>query len=451
MNRLVFAAGGWSALRDDLLAHSPIETAAALIVAGGRFDGGMRLVVRDVILPGPDDYMTRSSVEATLTPAFLASVLKRGRQDRVGVILAHSHPMQEELAFSRVDDASQKILAPVQHFRCPSGPHGFLVAGPTGFRGRLFDAEGETLFTIDRIQEVDRDVRTYERESGIRNQAPLSDVFDRNVRAFGLEGQRILNGLTVAIVGVGGTGSVVVEELARLGVGRFLLIDPEEVEPTNLNRLLGATPGDVGQPKVLIARAAVQRAQGEMAVEAIADTVIDEPVARALLDSDFVMCCTDSHGSRAVLNQMAYQYRLPMIDVGVRIDARDEIVTAMSTRVQMLAEPLACLNCHPLLNPVSVRRDLLTDVRSDPYFVGHFEPQPAVISLNAATSSMAVSMFLSAVTGFPGSARHLVGRPIDGSVRPVSSVPDPNCIVCSRGNALAKGDSWPMIWRRHEG
>ncbi|MBZ9852076.1 ThiF family adenylyltransferase [Mesorhizobium sp. CA14] len=451
MNRLVFAAGEWSALRDGLLAHAPLETAAALIVAGGRFDGGMRLIVQDVIRPDPSDYIARSRIEATLAPAFLAAVLKRARLEGVGVILAHSHPEQHELAFSHVDDASQKILAPVQHFRCPAGPHGFLVAGPTGFRGRLFDASGETVSAIDRIQEISREVRNYAPDSRGGNHALLPDVFDRNVRAFGVEGQRILNNLTVAIVGVGGTGSVVVEELARLGVGRLLLIDPEEVEQTNLNRLVGARSADVGQPKVLVARDAAQRAQSELQVGAISGSIVDEPVARALLDCDFVMCCTDSHGSRAVLNQIAYQYRLPMIDVGVRIDARDEVVTAMSTRVQMLAEPLACLNCHPLLNPVSVRRDLLADVRSDPYFVGHFEPQPAVISLNAATSSMAVSMFLSAVTGFPGSARHLVGRPIEGSVRPVSSVPDPNCIVCARDNALAKGDSWPMIWRRHEG
>jgi hypothetical protein len=195
-----------------------------------------------------------------------------------------------------------------------------------------------------------------------------------------------------------------------------------------------------------VASRAAARARPGIAISAIEGSVLDERVARLLLDCDFVVCCTDSHGSRAVLNQLAYQYRVPMIDVGVRIDARDGLVTAMSTRVQMLAEGLACLNCHPLLDPTAVRRDLLLDKSSDRYIVGAAEPQPAVISLNAATSSTAVSMFLSAVIGFPGDARHLVGRPIDGSVRPVVASQNPTCIVCAPENALARGDSWPMIW-----
>ncbi|CDX44965.1 UBA/THIF-type NAD/FAD binding protein [Mesorhizobium sp. ORS 3359] len=450
MNRLVFRVGEWTALRDALLKDAPLEAAAALLVAQGHFDGGMRLVVREVVHPAAEDYVRRSNIEASLQPAFVANMLKRARMEGIGLILAHSHPRQRNLAFSPVDDAAQVVLAPVQHFRAPKGPHGFLVVGPRGFRTRLFDAAGQTTLEIERVQEVGATLHTYDRD-GVDAGEPMPEIFDRNVRAFGAAGQRLLNGMTVGVVGVGGTGSVVVEELARLGTGRLILIDPESVEETNLNRLIGAEEGDVGLRKVAVAEKAAKRARRDIRVDGYAETVVAEATTRRLLDCDFVMCCTDSHGSRAVLNQLAYQYRLPMIDVGVRIDAKDSLVTNMSTRVQMLAETLACLNCHPLLDPVAIRRDLLADQTSDPYFVGHFEPQPAVISLNAATSSMAVSMLLSASTGFPGQARHLVGRPIDGAVRPIKSTPDPTCIVCAAGNALAMADSWPMIWRRHEG
>lgn len=114
-------------------------------------------------------------------------------------------------------------------------------------------------------------------------------MFDRNVRAFGAAGQRILNDLTVAVVGVGGTGSVVVEELARLGVGRLHLIDPEQVERTNLNRLMGAEQKDVDRPKVEVASEASQRAKRDIEVMTLPESVIDEPVARTLRDGDFVM------------------------------------------------------------------------------------------------------------------------------------------------------------------
>lgn len=439
--RIVFQGGDLDELRRRLLADAPLEAAAALVVVPGRTMNGTRLIVRAVLVAAAQDYSERSSSRVTLTPAFIARALKRARLDGGGVILVHTHPMQGVPAFSVVDDAARALLAPVLHGRSP-GPHGFLVLGTKGFRGEIFSSRGDVLFEVSLLQEVGRRVTTYAQHSDAE---VLEAFFDRNIRALGREGQLALRALNVGVVGVGGTGSVVVEELARLGVGTLTVIDPEPVEETNLNRLLGARSGDVGRSKVSVAGTSARRARADVQVREIADTIIEERAWRALLDCDFVMCCTDSHGSRAVLNQLAYQYRLPMIDIGVRIDARDGVVTGMSTRVQMLAEPLACLNCSPLLDPVAIRRDLLGDKSTDRYIVGTYEPQPAVISINAASSSTAVSMFLSAVVGFPGNARHLIGRPIDGVVRAVSTPRNDACIVCAPQYALARGDTWPML------
>src|SRR3546814_7980818 len=54
----------------------------------------------------------------------------------------------------------------------------------------------------------------------------------------------ILAGSRVAIIGLGGVGSLLVELLARLGVGQFVLVDPDRVDPTNVPRLVDATPWD---------------------------------------------------------------------------------------------------------------------------------------------------------------------------------------------------------------
>ena len=170
--------------------------------------------------------------------------------------------------------------------------------------------------------------------------------------------------------------------------------------------------------------------------------------AKRLIDCDLVFCCTDSHGSRAVINQVAYQYVVPTFDIGVRIDAEGGNVTGATSRVQMLGPSLSCLACHPLLSPEAVRRDLLTSAarEADPYIVGFQEPQPAVVSINGAATSAAVTMFLTAVTGLPGDVRHLIGRPLDGSVRAVTSKPRLGCVVCSSANALRRADSWPLMW-----
>src|SRR6185312_10731205 len=79
---------------------------------------------------------------------------------------------------------------------------------------------------------------------------PLSAAFDRNVRAFGPIIQDTLRSLRVGIVGCGGTGSATAEQLVRLGVRTFTLVDPEELAESNVTRLYGSNPNQVGQPKV---------------------------------------------------------------------------------------------------------------------------------------------------------------------------------------------------------
>ena len=231
---------------------------------------------------------------------------------------------------------------------------------------------------------------------------------------------------------MGGTGSIVLQALAHLGVQNFLLLDPDSVEETNLNRLVGATQKDLGLPKASVAKAWTQHINPNVQIEARQDSVIKAAVARSLADTDFVFCCTDSHGSRAILNQFAYQYLVPVIDMGVVIAAQDKHITHVAGRTQLLAPGQACMVCGNLLDPEEIRRDLLTDFerQADPYILGLPEPAPAVISLNSTIASLATTMFLNAVTGIPGSARFLNYNAMTGVCRPAICTPHPSCIVC---------------------
>ena len=83
--------------------------------------------------------------------------------------------------------------------------------------------------------------------------------FDRQVRALGSAGQKYLESLTVAIVGLGGTGSIAAEQLAHLGVRKFILVDPDRIEMTNLNRVVGARVSDVGRFKTDVAADMIAR------------------------------------------------------------------------------------------------------------------------------------------------------------------------------------------------
>src|SRR5262249_42237275 len=138
---------------------------------------------------------------------------------------------------------------------------------------------------------------------------------------------------------------------------------------------------------------------------------------RMLLDADLIFACTDSHGSRAILEQIVYQYLIPAIDLGVVIATSEGRITHVVGRVQMLSPGLACLTCSELLDFNQVRRDMMTayERQSDPYIVGNPEPAPAVISLNGTVSSIAITMMLAVVTSFPARDRNLIYRALSSS------------------------------------
>lgn len=78
--------------------------------------------------------------------------------------------------------------------------------------------------------------------------------FSRTELAIGPEGLEVMKNSTVAVLGLGGVGSIAAEALARTGVGRIILIDKDVVDITNVNRQIHALTTTVGQPKADLMR-----------------------------------------------------------------------------------------------------------------------------------------------------------------------------------------------------
>ena len=87
-----------------------------------------------------------------------------------------------------------------------------------------------------------------ERENKMLNQ------FSRTELLIGKEGIEKLQNAKVAIFGIGGVGSFVVEGLARAGIGNFILIDDDKICLTNLNRQRIASRKTIGKYKVEVAK-----------------------------------------------------------------------------------------------------------------------------------------------------------------------------------------------------
>ncbi len=440
MNDLVFPSSLFARLTDSLFS-SPLESCAILSANVARGEKRTRYLVQNIQIAPDNVYRRRTEFEAVLEPSFVVSGTKKAQRAGQSVVFVHTHPGTDgHPQFSVVDDKGEGLLREFMARRIPACDHAALVLAPAGCAARMLGTSDEM-----RVIEVGRNLSIRSRPV----ERVLAKPFDRQIRAFGETGQHIIQQLRVGIVGLGGTGSVVAQQLAYLGVTDFLLVDPDCVEPSNLNRVIGSTHESVGVPKVAVAASLLRSIRPSIKTEEIQDTALNVAIAKKLLDTDFFFCCTDTHGSRAILSQLAYQYLIPAIDMGVIIATHKGHVTHVTGRVQMLSPGLGCLTCAQVLDADAVRWDFMSDKerKQDPYFAGAGEPQPSVVTINSVISSMATNMFLGAVTDVPAQSRFQIYNGIEGTVRSVNARREAACIVCSERGAVGRGDTWPLPGR----
>lgn len=435
-------------LLSQTLGSGAVESAGVALAHALWQDGRVaRLLVREVRLPQRGNFLRREPYSVELSPSFVAATVAEARARGMSPVFFHTHPFSEEPHFSETDDKGEKVLLEFVRRRMPGVPSASLVLGTQRPAARLLGERRPVDVVV-----VGPCIRRYTQGGeapAARSGAGDTAWYDRQVRAFGSSGQHRLAGMRVGVVGMGGTGSMAAEQLAHLGVGGLLLIDPDALEASNLNRVVGATAGDVGRAKVDVAGEHVRAINPSADVQCLNEDVASNAVLRKLRCLDAVICCTDSHGSRHVLNELAYRFLVPVFDCGVAVAAAGDEVTHIAGRAQMLAPGLPCLNCAGVLDAELVRRDLMPDSEraADPYFHGDAVPQPAVISLNGTVVSLVVTMFLSAFVGIPASARHQRYDAVRGVVRNISVDRVDSCVSCSTAGGLAVGDSWPLPGR----
>lgn len=437
MSGLRMIGAEYDALHAAMLGGRDNETCA---VGFAMFDDDSDTWVLESAAPVPERaYATRDEVSASLTTEFVVDIVNRARLTRTSPVLFHSHPDAVGVPhFSSRDDDGEAELKAYFERRIPDLSPLAVVVGPEGCRARRL---GEAIAVP--VWAIGAEVRLLCDEAGDFGR---SVRHDRQVRAFGQSGQRMVSRLRILVVGGGGTGSLVMQQLAHLGALDVTIIDPDCVEETNLNRLIGARACDVGNPKVEVARRMALSINPHMRCDAIIGDIVDALQASLIGGFDFAFLCTDSHSSRAVVCQAAYQYLVPVIDMGVSITARHQRISHITGRAQMLAPGLPCLTCTGALDGKIILREMMTPEQrsADPYIVGTHEPQPAVVSINSTVASLAVTMFLGAVTPVPSGSRFQLYDGIRGTVRPTTAASRTDCVVCSASGALAKGSAWAL-------
>lgn len=433
--------GQFKSLRAHLLPDD--NEHAAILVCG--MAGDRTVVCRRVVPLSAEDLESAGQLHLHISPLTLARLAKQAAREAATLVVCHSHPFSGVVRPSSIDlKTEQELCGRVLPGRLSGRAVGSLILGPNGVSGRLWrdgTADDLALTVSGRRIDVSDDVHVGdEREH-------------RQMLVWGAAGQHRLRSARVVVVGAGGTGSHVVSQLAHLGVGHLVLIDHDVVEPSNLSRVVGATSDSIGSPKVHVLEASVSRIRPETTVEAVVRSLVDID-AGWLGQFDAVVCCTDSHGSRALLTQLAAQYLIPLIDVGIEVQQGPQGSRAGGgVRVIRPGEP--CLHCMAILDPALVREEFLTDEQRDieagrGYLRGLDEPAPSVIALNGVVASLAVVELIDLLLGvFSASPIRLLYRAEARAVTVTAAERDPACWVCGEAGLLGLGDA-RQLPRRHQ-
>lgn len=278
----------------------------------------------------------------------------------------------------------------------PLGANGLELA--TSVVGGVLPDGCDASIAVDSVRVLDHRWRLLFAAGGAGG---LAAAFDRQIRAFGPDGQRLLAQLRVGVVGAGGTGSAVCEQLIRLGVGELLAIDPDVIndDGSNVTRVYGSTMNDIGMPKVdIVARAATQIGLGTK-ISAVQGSINDESTARLLTDCDVVFGCTDDNRGRMTLSRLAVWYLIPVIDMGVKLTSSDGTLTGIEGRVTIIGPETGCLRCRGRINPQALQAEVLqpperADRAAEGYAIGLAERDPAVVAFTTGVASQAISEFL---------------------------------------------------------
>lgn len=474
--QLRFRQKDWENLQDHLFPGDDDEHGAALLCGQVIVGGELRLLVREVI-PAVDgtDYLPGNRGYRHLHGSFVTRQLRRAKTGDLVYLAVHNHGGRHEVGFSKPDLDSHERGYPTL-LTLNANPVGGLVLTREALAGDIWLPGGDrlpvdaTVVIGDALAEFTDGHSATPGRSGIQHAA----LYARQALVFGGPGQAKMARLRVGVVGAGGVGMLVIQALSRLGIGHFVIIDPDVVSTSNLPRLPEARRRDAEGPfgtgwpgrllerlrlnrstdKVDLARRIVRGANPTAEMTMIKGDVADDHVARALLGCDFIFLAADTMLARDVVNQIAFQYLIPTLQVGskVLVDPDNGYVRDVFGVVRSLGTAPGCLRCNGLVDLSKLAEETLStsEQRKNQRYVD--EPDidaPSVITLNSMSAGWAVNDFMHYASGLGRPAtgfRILRSRPTAvGRPQMVEQEPDANpaCHVCGSQSysALAAGDA----------
>ena len=419
-------------------------------------DQEVDLLARRLILLPSDAFHHQSGSYLEIKPEVHRHILSMASQEGLVQVDWHTHLGNgSSVGFSGIDDHHEEELACYLKRKLDHNLLGSVVMNDASVNARVWYSgeEEPTPHPVAGIRFGDFDdviPPSSRGNSDTEEELPDEECYSRQVLAFGDAFQGRIARMRIGLVGLGGLGCIIAEELTRLGVRDWVLVDDDRVETTNLNRLLGATHWDAnrGTPKVVVAQRNIYRASPKTKVCSIQDTVLSSRAQGALKHCDLIVLATDNHSSRLVVNRLAVQYLIPLVHVGVNLDVDEEgNLTDISGECVLPEMGRWCLQCSTVIDSQMAGWELAPHEQREHLFQRGYlrdTPSPAVYHLNAVMASLAVTEIHNMIYPYKPLRRYLVYDELKGELMSLEVSQRGDCPACSSQGIIGLGDLEPL-------
>lgn len=337
-----------SALLEHLLRTKGAEDLAFALWMPSIGEQRATAMLHTVVLPEEGDRQIHGNV--SFNPQYFERVLDLAAEAGAGVAFLHSHLGPGWQGMSEDDVVAEMRMAGAVATLTDLPLVGLTVGTDGTWSARMWFHQGDRRYSPTWCESV----RVAGARLGVSFNERLvpppayKEEFKRTRTVWGTQAHEKLARLRIGIVGLGSVGMAVAEILARSGIERFTLIDFDEVQPHNLDRLQGTdNRRDVGRLKIDVARELMARSAtaAKVEVRGIAFSVVEEQGYHAALDCDVLFSCVDRPRARQMLNHIAYAHLIPVVDGGIAVRFRGGRFAGAEWQAQTVAPGQPCLEC----------------------------------------------------------------------------------------------------------
>lgn len=353
-----------------------------------------------------ENYIDDDEVGARINSAAIRIALQKVLDSGNGCLHVHFHALSFGIPeFSDTDFVDNPEIVKSFSYVNKNQVHGMIVLGnnASNAMGKISGDEAE-LTTVSKIVIVGYPMNF----SFLKNQNFEfdEDRFDRQ-SFLGENSQFLFNNVRIGIVGLGGGGSHIVQQLAHLGIHIYNLFEYDETDKTNLNRLIGAELEDAERsvPKTVIAKRMIKRLMPNAEIN-IYGKWQENP--EKVHECDIVIGGVDSFVGRRDLEAESRRYMIPYVDIGMDVyDDHEGEPPSMAGQVILSMPDFPCLTCLGYLND----RNLANEAAK----YGKAGGKPQVVWSNGILASSAVGVVVDLITGWTKQEDRLVYLAYDGN------------------------------------